>query len=155
MEINSIGFCFSNYKTMGENGNYLSDVITPEKVSLRNMYSHNYIGCLTVIYDTIFFGKFYMPDIRKRQDYALWLTMLKKFDHAYSLQESLAFYRIRTESLSTSKIDAVKYYWRILRNIGELPTLLSVYYTIKYVILTAMKKHIPKIYNFILKAQRI
>jgi teichuronic acid biosynthesis glycosyltransferase TuaG len=151
MEINNIGFCFSNYKTMDEDGNYLSDVITPKKVSLKDMYSHNYIGCLTAIYDTSFFGKFYMPDIRKRQDYALWLTMLNKFDYAYSLQESLAFYRIRTESLSKNKIDAVKYYWKILRDIGKLSPLLSGYYTIKYIALTAMKKHLPKIYNSIVK----
>ncbi len=151
MSTNNIGFCFSNYETINEEDNYLSCVFTPEKVSLKDMYSHNYIGCLTAIYDTSFFGKFYMPDIRKRQDYALWLTMLKKFDYAHSLQEPLASYRIRKESLSKNKLDAVKYYWKVLREVGQLSPLSSGYYTAKYISITAIKKHFPYLYRSTLK----
>lgn len=148
----NIGFSFSSYQTMNEKGMHLSIVNTPRRVSLKDMYSHNYIGCLTAVYDTNFYGKFYMPNIRKRQDYALWLVMLEKFDYAYSTNENLASYRVRKESLSSSKTDAVKFYFLILRRVANLSAPSSFYYTCKYILLTILKKKFPLFYsNFIIR----
>lgn len=150
MLTNNIGFSFSNYRTMDEDGRFLNNVDVPSKVKLSDMYYHNYIGCLTAMYDVNFFGKFYLPDIRKRQDYALWIKMLAHYDFAHSINSCLASYRIRKSSLSSSKIDAVKYYWKVLYNVANLSLLASSYYTCVYVILTFMKKKIPFLYKKIL-----
>jgi hypothetical protein len=91
-----------------------------------------------------------MPLIKKRQDYALWLKLLKKFDAAYSLQENLGYYRIREESLSTNKLDALKYYWRVLRSVANLSIANSLYNSFIYLLIVAIKKKMPWIYNKIL-----
>lgn len=146
-ENKEVNFCFSSYKTIDEQGKFINNVKTTPKVNLQKMYSHNYIGCLTVIYRVSTHGKFYMPNIRKRQDFALWLIMLEKFDYAYSLDATLASYRIRKESLSTNKIDAIKYYWKVLRGVAKLPFLVSILFTIKYVFISFVKKKFPTLYE--------
>ena len=147
---NNIDFCFCNYDTIDEQGKHIKNVIAPSKVSLRDMYSNNYIGCLTAVYDTSRYGKFFMPDFRKRQDYALWLTMLKRINFAYLLNESLASYRIRKNTLSSNKLDALLYYWKILRITAGLPVIAASFYTSRYVVLTATKKLLPELYNRLL-----
>ena len=147
MQEQGVGFTYSAYENVDEEGQRLSLVQVPAKVSLQKMYSHNYIGCLTAVYDVTAHGKFFMPDIRKRQDFALWLTMLEKFDYAYRVGPMLGKYRIRANSLSSSKLDAIKFYWRVLRSVGGLSVVSAAYYTTKYVFLTAMKKKFPSLYN--------
>lgn len=73
------------------------------------MKRDNKIGCLTLLYDTQQYGKFYFPLLRKRQDWALLLTILKKCTVAYGIQKPLASYRIRQDSLSRNKISLIKY----------------------------------------------
>ena len=94
----------------------------------------NPIGCLTVIYSVDFFGKQYMPSIRKRQDYALWLKLLKKSD-GYGLNECLSTYRIGNESISSNKFKLLKYEWQIYRDVEGLSFLKSAFYTVSAIIL--------------------
>jgi hypothetical protein len=62
----------------------------------------------------IFFGKIPISAFRKRQDWMLWLTILKKIKRAKPVPESLAWYRIRTNSISTSKINLIQYNYAVL-----------------------------------------
>ena len=73
------------------------------------MKHDNKIGCLTGIYDTSFFGKFYMPPIRKRQDWAMFLNIMKKCEVAYGITDPLAYYRILNNSISRNKHTLLKY----------------------------------------------
>lgn len=105
------------YEFNNTDGKIKTLVRCPEKVN-HNMLLMNggFMGCLTVIYDSDFFGKRYMPTIRKRQDWALWLKMSKEIDYAYGITEPLAFYRIGNQSLSKSKISLVKHNFGVYRN---------------------------------------
>lgn len=49
-----------------------------------------------------------MPEIRKRQDYGLWLNILKTGVIGYGIQQPLAIYRIRESSLSNKKNECVE-----------------------------------------------
>ncbi|BDF95559.1 glycosyltransferase family 2 protein [Pseudoalteromonas sp. KAN5] len=140
MQKNNFGFSFSGYSTIDEQGMLQERLSVPEKVNFKKLLKHNYIGCLTAIYDTQVFGKIYMPLVRKRQDFALWLELLKQFDYAYGLQDNLGFYRIRTGSLSRSKSDAFKYYWRVLRDVGNCGYLSASYNLSCYLFIVFLKK---------------
>lgn len=69
----------------------------------------------------------------KRNDYALWLKVLrdKNCSGAYGLSEVLASYRLRSESVShgggalITKIKLLKYYWQLYRKIERLSVLKS------------------------------
>lgn len=83
------------------------------------MKRDNKIGCLTAIYDTQLLGrKYYMPTLRKRQDWALFLLILKDCKVCYSYpSQPLAVYCRHKHSISSSKISLAKYNIAVYRSI--------------------------------------
>lgn len=76
---NKYPFTYSYYDQITEDGDFIRNVTDIAlKINYNKLLSKNIIGCLTAIYDTTYFGKVYMPLIRKRQDFGLWLELLKK-----------------------------------------------------------------------------
>jgi len=129
MQKNNYAFTFTKYQQMTEDSNLIDKFINvPEKISYRKALLINPIGCLTVIYDTQKVGKVYMPLIRKRQDYGLWLKILKKEGYGYGLNENLAYYRLRDNSISASKMNLVKYQWKLYREVENLSIVESTFY---------------------------
>ena len=113
---NKLPFTFSFYECIDENGKALNKrVETPRNLSYRQLFFCNYIGNLTGIYDVNYFGKITISSIRKRQDWILWLTILKKIKTAQAIPESLAYYRIRENSVSASKSDLLKHNFAVYR----------------------------------------
>lgn len=116
LQQNDIPFTFSFYDCIDEQGKHLKKrVEAPQNISYRKLFFCNYIGNLTGIYDVHFFGKIAISESRKRQDWMVWLTILKKIKKAKPLPESLAFYRIRNNSLSTSKVALLKHNFAVYR----------------------------------------
>lgn len=140
MQENDYAFTYTNYQKMTEFGDLLEEVIkSPSKLDYKKALHTNYVGCLTAVYDTKKLGKVYMPEIRKRQDYGLWLKILKKVD-GHGLNENLAYYRVRNNSVSSNKINLIKYNWKLYRDIENLSILRSVYYILYTIILKLLKK---------------
>jgi len=108
---------FSSYSIIDDDGNHKRNIIAKDAVDYRTMLRNNYIGCLTAMYDTEKVGKMYMPKIRKRQDWALWLSILKKSDKAFGMKEPLAVYRDRSDSISTNKFNLLKYNRAVYREV--------------------------------------
>jgi teichuronic acid biosynthesis glycosyltransferase TuaG len=113
---NKIHFTFSFYDCIDEEGNALNKrVEAPRNLSYRQLFFCNYVGNLTGIYKVNYFGKIAISSTRKRQDWIVWLTILKKIKRAKPVPESLAFYRIRNNSLSASKVDLLKHNFAVYR----------------------------------------
>lgn len=129
---NDVALSFSSYDVIDEEGNQIGEVKAPEKVTYKKMLRNNYIGCLTAIYDTKKINKMYMPEIRKRQDWALWLNILKKIPFSLSIQENLAVYRDHSKSISSNKIDLIKFNWKIYKNIERFSTIDSTILLFQY-----------------------
>ncbi|GAB5473197.1 MAG: glycosyltransferase family 2 protein [Maribacter sp.] len=135
MQQNEYHFTFTDYDMVDEAGKNLAKrVKCKPKVTYNSALYKNPIGCLTVMYSVVFFGKQYMPSIRKRQDYALWLHLLKK-TNGYGLNECLASYRTGNASISANKFDLLKYEWSIYRDVERLSWFKSVFYLLSAIIL--------------------
>jgi teichuronic acid biosynthesis glycosyltransferase TuaG len=147
MQQHNVGFSFTGYSTMSESGVVKDKINVPAKVNFTKLLKHNYIGCLTAMYDTAPFGKIYMPLVRKRQDFALWLELLKRFEFAWGVNNNLGFYRIRAGSLSASKKDAFKFYWRVLRQVGGCNVFSASYNIGWYLLIVFLKKKHTALYN--------
>ncbi|SBV03281.1 Glycosyltransferase involved in cell wall bisynthesis [Streptomyces sp. Ncost-T6T-1] len=92
-----------------------------EHVDYRAMLRRDYIGALTAMYDRNVLGTRLMPEMRKRQDYALWLSIMRDGADARGLVEPLAVYRAgQAGSLSSNKMSLVKYNWSLYREHEEL-----------------------------------
>ena len=129
MKEQDVPLSFTGYDRIDEQSSMVIDQLHVSfRVDYDELLKQNIIGCLTAMYDTQKLGKVYMPDILKRQDFALWLTILKKIPYAYGLDESLAYYRVRTASVSSNKILASKYNWKLYREVEKLPLHKAIYY---------------------------
>lgn len=134
MKKKQIAFSFSYYDQLDESGKKIGTMVNiPETVDYHSTLKNNKIGCLTAIYDTKKLGKVYMPLIRKRQDYALWLKILRKTHYAHCYPESLAAYTMRVNSVSSNKLNLIKYNWKVYRHIEGHSFLKSSYYLINII----------------------
>ena len=135
MQSNSYPFTFTAYDKIDEGGNKTAKKVPAKKlVSYKKALFKNPIGCLTVIYSVEHFGKRYMPAIRKRQDYALWLQLLKE-SNAHGLDEVLSTYRDRKNSISSNKVQLLKYEWKIYREEEGLSFFASAFYLLSAIFL--------------------
>ncbi len=130
---NNLKFTFSFYECIDENGKSLNKIIqAPINLSYRQLFFCNYIGNLTGIYDADFFGKIPISSIRKRQDWILWLMILKEIKNAKPVPESLAFYRIRNDSISAYKTSLLKHNFNVYRNFHKKNILVSCFYMLGF-----------------------
>ena len=117
MKDNHYRFVHSYATVVDENDNIIGYNTKPSKVTFNSTKIINYIGTSSVVYDTEGIGKFYMPIIRKRQDWGLWLTILKETKDAYCYPESLFFYRYSPNSISANKFTLFKYHVNIYKEV--------------------------------------
>lgn len=114
---NGYPFTYTSYYIFTRDSDKMKNYTCVRKSGFVRLLMDNHIGCLTAIYDTSVLGKIYMPEIRKRQDWALWLDIIKKVKKGYGLDEYLSVYRIRTSSVSSRKADLVKYNLKVYTDI--------------------------------------
>lgn len=107
---------------------------SPKSVTYNQILRNCYIGCLTAMYDTHKIGKFYMPKIRKRQDWVLWINILKEVNIAYGLQEPLAYYRVGNNSLSNNKFKLLKHNFNVYHKVLHFGFVKSVYRLVIFLI---------------------
>ena len=105
MEENGYAFSYTNYEEIDVNGNKTGVTVTgPKKISKIGMFNYCWPGCLTVMYNAEKVGLIQIEDIKKNNDYAMWLKVCKKAD-CYLLDETLGQYRKgRVGSVSTHSI---------------------------------------------------
>jgi glycosyltransferase involved in cell wall biosynthesis len=91
-------------------------VWAPERVDYRAMLVQDHIGALTAMYDRKALGTRLMPDMPKRQDYGLWLSIMRDGHDACALREPLAVYRAQqANSLSSNKLALIPFNWALYR----------------------------------------
>ena len=130
MEENDCPFSCTAYCQMDEKGQSLHYACyPPQKTDYRKMLRlSNPIGNTTVMYDQSKLGKYEVPLIKKRNDFALWLKMLKNTPCCLGMQEILATYRIRSNSVSSNKLAQAQYHWQLYHDIERLGFIRSVWY---------------------------
>lgn len=121
---------YGSYYECDEQLRRQSIVNVPERLSFSSEKKVNQIGTLTAIYDSQKIGKEYMPLIRKSQDWALWLKILKICKVAYGLQEPCADYRLRPNSNSRNKKAMIKFHAAVYEDVFHYPHWLAMLYTI-------------------------
>lgn len=129
MREHDYAFSCTAYEQIDEIGNPLNRTIkTVPKTDYNRLLLDCPVGNSTVMYDVEKMGKFEVPNIRKRNDDALWLQMLKKEKYIWGMPDVLMKYRIRQNSISSNKFKVVKYHWILYREIEHLSVLRSVFH---------------------------
>lgn len=133
LKTNNQPFTFSYYDSIDEEGNNLKRrVESPNPLTYKELFFCNYVGNLTAIYDTEYFGKIKLESSEKRQDWRIWLTILKQLKAVEAVPESLAFYRIRKDSISSSKFKLIKHNFGVYRDFHGFNFVFSVLLMIRF-----------------------
>ncbi|HZJ37014.1 MAG TPA: glycosyltransferase family 2 protein [Gillisia sp.] len=130
---NNLAMSFSSYRLMTETGQLLPEIVEslPE-LSYKKLLRSNYIGNLTGMYNADKIGKIYSPLLRKRQDWGLWLSILEKAGSALGIQQPLAYYRLRKNSISNNKTALLKYNFQIYNRVLDYSFLKSCKYMSRF-----------------------
>ena len=129
MENNNYSFTCTSYEKIDEFDSSIGKIVKSIK---RTGYSRLLLDCpvgnSTVMYDVRKMGKFRVPNVRKRNDDALWLQMLKVEPCIWGMENILMRYRIRENSISSNKVQLIKYHWILYRDIEHLSVVRSLFH---------------------------
>lgn len=128
----NLSFSHTSYGYINKDGTFSKKTLKTslKPVGYKNLLKRTEISCLTAVYDCHKLGKFYMPNIRRKQDYALWLEILKTGETSYPINKCLAYYRQRIGSSTSNKKKLILKHYFFLKKTQNLNTIDSIYYTL-------------------------
>ena len=140
MEKNNINFSCTYYGKIDiMDQKILNTVKSKSVMNYKELLKHN-MGNSTVIFNREKLGDFEVPLIKKRNDYALWLKIIRTAENVYCLPEVLSYHRVHEGSLSYRKSDLVRYHYVLYTKYENLRFSYSVYLILYWTIKTLKKK---------------
>ena len=142
METNDYSFSYTEYEEIDVNGNKTGVYVTgPKKITKAGMFNYCWPGCLTVMYDKEVIGLIQIVDIKKNNDYAMWLKACRKAN-CYLLDEELSKYRRgRADSISTQSIrNLIGWHFKLYREVEKNNVIVSFFNTWRNLVFGLYKK---------------
>ena len=136
-------FSCCSYEVIGENGEPLGRTVRMlDECDYMGFLTHNLLQTVGIMADTkcLDKGLLVMPPMRRRQDAATWLQVLKAGYACYGLPDVLCAYRRVAGSLSSNKVKAACGVWELYRDIEHLPLHTSLYCFARYAALAVWKR---------------
>ena len=143
MLANRYGFTCTSYEVIDDEGVRLQKVIRMlPKVDYVGFLTNNLLQTVGIMADTDIVGKelLRMPALKRRQDAATWLQVLKAGHANYGMDEVLAQYRRTDLSLSSNKLQAARGVWLLYRGVENLSLPFSCYCFARYALLAVWKR---------------
>lgn len=139
----------TSYETIEENGDHRNFVIVPQRMNYNQFLRNPITSTLSIVIDTnmVAHELLWMPDLRRGQDTATWLQILRAGHILHGLEEPLAKYRRRSGSLSSSKLQAVKRTWHTYRHVERLEAPLALGFLLSQ-LYNATRRRRPGIVSF-------
>lgn len=112
---NGYDFTYTDYRIQ-LNGEWLPYICTgPNMVNKRKMYDYCYFSTITVIYRRETVGLIQIENLRKNNDYAMWLQAVEKVD-CYRYPKCMSYYIKHDGSVSSgSKVKLIKWHYLLFR----------------------------------------
>ena len=142
MEKNGYSFSYTNYEEINIDGKRTGVKVTgPKKITKTGMFNYCWPGCLTVMFDAERVGLIQIEDIKKNNDYAMWLKVCRKTD-CYLLDEYLGQYRRgRAGSVSTHSIETmIGWHYKLYHEAEKMNPVVSLFNTGRNMIFGFYKK---------------
>ena len=148
MSINRIPISHTSYNIINELGKKISTRESKKILYFQDILNSCDIGLSTVMIDLKFLKKnnLKFPKIKTKEDYVLWLKILKKISHIEGINKKLTNYRKRKNSLSSNTITSIINGFKVYRDYMKMGYLESFYRLIILSINYLKKKFVY--YNF-------
>ncbi|MBD3948873.1 glycosyltransferase [Tuanshanicoccus lijuaniae] len=143
MQMTKVAFSYTDFALVDEEGTVIkSQVHVPNRLDYDGLLKNTAIACSTVMIDQLVVGPFRMPLVRKGQDTATWLMLMREHGlTAYAVPKVLNYYRQVDGSVSSNRLAALKRTWHTYRHLEQLPLAKAIYYFSSYVI-NAIKRRL-------------
>lgn len=143
MQEKGYAFTYTEYSEIEEDGTDSGRRLTgPSHITRRKMFDYCWVGCLTVMYDAEIIGLIQINDIRKNNDYAMWLKVIRKAD-CYLFPENLARYRKREGSISRhGYLHLIKWHYKLFHEAEERNAVNSCLLTVRNLVWGFYKKSV-------------
>ena len=141
MEKNNYHFSCHEYCEIDEQGKPTGVYVScKKKVGKFDMYSCCWPGCLTVMYDADYVGLIQAENIKRNNDTAMWLKVIRKSD-CYLLKENLACYRRHRGSLTMPNvIEKIKWHYLLFRDAEKMNPISASFWMIMNIVGNSYKK---------------
>lgn len=104
----------------------------PKEVTYRQLLKQNVLSNSSALVRKELYAKHYAIGDGMHEDFAIWLSILKKGTKAYGVDEPLLIYRIAKSSKSGNKVKAARMNWNTYRHVG-LNLMEAIYYECWYI----------------------
>lgn len=141
MAKNGYHFSYTNYEEIDSDGQPTGVNVTgPKSISKTGMFNYCWPGCLTVMYDADYIGLVQIKDIKKKNDYAMWLKISQKAE-CWLLDETLAKYRKRMGSISRHSIRTmIGWHYKLYHESEKMNSVMSLFNTSRNLVFGFYKK---------------
>lgn len=141
MQKNQFVFSYTDYCEIDENGKKNGvQVSGPAHITKAGMYRYCWPGCLTVMYDAEKVGCIQIEDIKKNNDYAMWLKVIKQTD-CYHYGKELAMYRKRSGSISNHGYGKlIRWHYKLFKEADHKNSVAAAVLTVQNLIFGCWKK---------------
>ncbi|MCX2680677.1 glycosyltransferase family 2 protein [Galbibacter sp. EGI 63066] len=137
-------FTYTNYIQFSEHKKRYVKCVN--RVTKSKLLKNNYILTSTVMYNAQKLGKIYMANIRKRQDWSLFINIIEKSKYAYNLNKDLTYYRKHKDSISAKKLGLIKYNFNFYHNVLGYNKIISYLLMLRYITYYLLKKSKEKFF---------
>ena len=108
--------------------------VSNHPINYSHLLKRTEISCLTAVYSHEVIGKYYMTEHRKKQDYALWLSILKNGNKSYPIDIELAYYRQTPGSATSKKSRLIINHIKFLMETQSMNLIQALYYTFYWMV---------------------
>lgn len=143
MHSEGVSFSYGDYDAIdASSGELLGRVESPPDLSYAELLNGCPIGCLTVAYDQKALGKRFMPEVRRGQDWGLWLELTRQGITGQKYPGCHAVYYRAKNTLSSAKIRKAADIYKIYREQEKLGRLQSLSHLQRHVFSAITKSQV-------------
>ena len=130
MEKNNILFSHTSYHVINSNNKIISSRSARKKMIFQDLIKSCDIGLSTVIVNSSLLSKdkLMFPRIKTKEDYVLWLQIVKKIKTIRGLNIKLTYYRKTKNSLSSNKLLSLINGYKVYKNYMNYGLIKSLFY---------------------------
>lgn len=140
MNDNHYDFSYTDYRIC-ENGLWENVIRTaPNKINYHKILNYCYFFTSTVMYNVEKIGLIQITNLKKNNDYAMWLHAIKK-TNGYRLPECLSYYIKHDNSISSGKkASLIKYHYVLFRQELGKSKIIALFLTMRNLFFGVLKK---------------
>jgi len=140
MKKNDLNFSHTSYSIVNQDSKIVGKFIIKKKIDYQNLLASCDIGLSTVIISKKILKNDYFSNLKTKEDFQLWLKIIKKIYFIYGLKDDLSSWRVMKNSLSSSITQRIADSFKLYYKYEKFNFFISCFYVIRLTFFALLKK---------------